>query len=80
LKNTLEKKKPYQINVVMGGGTFLKVGGGKSASQKNYRKILWFELVTVTSQVLKYDVIMFCEHGSNFMQCFLAFNSPYPGL
>jgi len=34
LKNTLEKKKPYQINVVMGGGTFLKVGGGQKCQSK----------------------------------------------
>jgi len=31
--------------------------GGTSARQKNYRKILWFELSNVTSQALKYDVI-----------------------
>jgi len=43
----------------VGGGTFFKVGG---TSQKNYRKYLWFELVTVTSQALKYDVINFCQH------------------
>jgi len=32
-------------------------GGGTSARQKYYRKFLWFELATVTSQALKYDVI-----------------------
>jgi len=35
----------------MSGGTFLKVGG-TSASQNNDIKFLWFELATVTSQVL----------------------------
>jgi len=40
----------------MDGGTFFKVGG-TSSRQKNYRKILWFELATVTSQALKYGVI-----------------------
>jgi len=30
---------------------------GTSARQKIYRKFLWFELATVTSQALKYDVI-----------------------
>jgi len=43
----------------MGGGTFFKVGGGK---QKNYRKLLWFELAIVTSRVLEYDAINFCQH------------------
>jgi len=38
-------------------GTFFKVGGVTSARQKNYRKFLWYELATVTSQALKYDVI-----------------------
>jgi len=31
-----------------------------SASQKIYIKILWFELATVMSQALEYDVINFC--------------------
>jgi len=43
----------------MGGGTFFKVGGHKSARQKNYKKFLWFELASVTSQALKYDVITY---------------------
>jgi len=33
--------------------------GGTSIRQKNYIKFLWFELATVTSQVLKYDVISY---------------------
>jgi len=37
-------------------GTFSKVGG-TSARQKYYRKVLWCELATVTSQALEYDVI-----------------------
>jgi len=32
---------------------------GTSARQKNYIKFLWFELATVTSQALKYDVITY---------------------
>jgi len=44
----------------MGAGTIFKVEG-TSARQKNYN-ILWFELATVTSQALKYDVINFCQH------------------
>jgi len=31
--------------------------GGRNSRLKNYRKILWFELATVTSQALKYGVI-----------------------
>jgi len=47
-------------------GTFFKVGG-TSARQKHYRKVLWFQLVTVTSQALEYDVITYtpCE-GLNY--------------
>jgi len=33
--------------------------GDTNARQKNYRKFLWFELATVTSQGLKYDVITY---------------------
>jgi len=33
------------------------VHGGTGALQKNYSKFLWFELATVTSQALKYDVV-----------------------
>jgi len=32
------------------------------ARQKNYGKILYFELATVMSQALKCDVINFCQH------------------
>jgi len=39
----------------MDGGTFIKVGG-TSARQNKYRNFWWFELATVTSQALKYDV------------------------
>jgi len=50
----------------MGDGTFIKVGG-TSARQKNYRKFSWFELATVTSQALKYDVITYTPHeGLNY--------------
>jgi len=45
----------------MGGGIFLKVGD-TSATHKNCRKILWFDVPIVTSQALKYDVINFCQH------------------
>jgi len=30
----------------------------------NYREFLWFELVTVTSQALKYDVITYTPYES----------------
>jgi len=49
----------------MDDGTFFKVGGttdNTSASHKNYRKCLWFDLATVTSKALKYDVINFCQN------------------
>jgi len=46
----------------MGGGTSFKVGGGTSACQQNYRKFLCFELVTVASQALKYDVITYTPY------------------
>jgi len=42
--------------------------GGTSARQKNDRKFLWFELATVTSQALKYDVI-----------AYTVCNTPYEG-
>jgi len=42
-------------------GTFFKVGG-TIARQKNYRKFLWFELATVTSQAMKYDVITYTPY------------------
>ena len=35
--------------------------GGTNGNPKQYRKIL-FELTTVASQALKYDVINFCQH------------------
>jgi len=50
----------------MGGGTSFKVGG-TSARQTNYRKFLRFELATVTSQALKYDVITYTPYeGLNY--------------
>jgi len=45
---------------IIGEGTLFKGEGGTSASQENYRKCLLFELATVTSQALEYDVIKFC--------------------
>jgi len=52
--------------MTMGGGTFFKVGGHKCMS-KNYKKFLWFELATVTSQALKYDVIIYTPYvGLNY--------------
>jgi len=44
--------------MAMGGGTFFKVGGHKCTSN-NHSKFLWFELATVTSQSLKYDVLTY---------------------
>ena len=49
------------LQVDMGGGTFFKLGRLKCTS-KNYGISLWFELVTLTSQALKYDVSNFCQH------------------
>jgi len=49
------------LDTSMRSGTFFKLGGTRS-SQKNCRKILWFELATVTSQAMKDDVINFFEH------------------
>jgi len=52
----------------IGGGTFFKVGGNKhKRTLKNYRKFLWFELATVTSQALKYYVITYTPYeGLNY--------------
>ena len=36
--------------------------GGTIERQKNYRKLLRFELATVTSHALKYDVITYTPH------------------
>jgi len=41
--------------------------GGTSARQQNCRKILRFELATVTSQALKYDVVSYTPYeGINY--------------
>jgi len=48
------------VTINMGGGTFFKVGG--TSDRQIYRKFLWLELATMTSQALKYDVINFCQH------------------
>ena len=45
----------------MGGGNFFKRGGHK-CTLKNYRKFLWFQLATVTSQALKFDVIAYTPY------------------
>jgi len=56
----------------MGGGTIFKVVRHK-CELKNYIKFLWFELATVTSQALKYDVINSRQAClSNFTQCFIS--------
>jgi len=34
---------------------------GHKWSSKIYRKFLWFELTTMTSEALNYDVINFCQ-------------------
>jgi len=47
----------------MGGGTSSNVWGHKCMS-KNYRNFLWFELATVTSPALKYDVIIYTPYES----------------
>jgi len=46
----------------MGGGTFFKVEGDKCTLKKNYCKILWCDLATVTSQALKYDLITYTPY------------------
>jgi len=51
----------------MVGGTFFKVGGAQKCPSKNYKKFLWFELATVTSQAWKYDVITYTpDEGLNY--------------
>jgi len=45
----------------MGDGTFFKVGGHK-CMPKNYSKFFWFELTTVMSQALKYDVMTYATY------------------
>jgi len=47
----------------MGGGTFFKVGG-TSERQKPLENVLWFELATMMSQSLKYDVITYTPYES----------------
>jgi len=54
------------VLVNMGGGTFFKVEGHK-CTLKNYRKFLWFELATKSSQALKYYVINYTPYeGLNY--------------
>jgi len=66
LSTGLQLQEKDQNHIAKGGGTFFKVGG-TSARQKSYRKLLWFELATVTSQALKYDVITYAPHeGLNY--------------
>jgi len=46
---------------------------GTQVQVKKCTKNLWFELATVTSQLLQYDVInFFSARLSNFMQCFIS--------
>jgi len=52
----------------MGAGTFSKWGG--QVHVKKTRKVLWFELATVTLQALKYDII-------NFIRIFKQFYSTF---
>jgi len=47
----------FQPSTSYHGWRSLFQSGGTSARQKIYRKCLWFELATVTSQPLEYDVI-----------------------
>jgi len=46
----------------MGGGTLFKVRGHKCTLKINYCKIFWYDLATVTSQELKYDVITYTPY------------------
>jgi len=38
--------------------------GGHKCTTKNYRKFLWFELATMTSQALKHDVFTYTQYES----------------
>jgi len=50
----------------MGVGTFFKARGHKLTS-KIYKTFLWFELATVMSKTLKYDVITYTPYeGLNY--------------
>jgi len=61
----------------MGGGTIFNVG--EQVHVKKSRKFFWFELATVTSQALKYDVINFCQHvWVIILKIWSALNDPYP--
>jgi len=51
-------------NLMHGWWNLFQSWGGTSACQKNYRKFLSFELVTVTSQALKYDIITYPPYES----------------
>jgi len=63
-----ESVEPDLIQVTtMGGGTFFKVGGGTSARWKEIIANFVFELASVTSQTLKYDVITYTPYqGLNY--------------
>jgi len=56
------RQGPLDYAQGMGGGTFFKVEGDKCTLKRNYCKILWCDLETVTSQALKYDVITYTPY------------------
>jgi len=58
---------PKSLHIHAHGWRNLSQSGGHKCTSKNYRKILWFELVTVASQALKYDVTTYTPYdGLNY--------------
>jgi len=53
---------PFDYAYGMGGGTFFKAECHKCTLKRNYCKILWYDLATVTSQALKYDGITYTPY------------------
>jgi len=54
--------EPFDMGNAHGWRNLFQSGGGTSARQKNCRNCLWFELETVTSQLLKCDVISYAPY------------------
>jgi len=75
----LQSKPNFTWVASMGAEPFSK-WGGTSPSQKNCRKIFWFELGTVTSQALNYDVINFQFYAMFYKPSTpCIYSTPYPG-
>jgi len=68
--------KSAYITTRMGGGSFFKVGC-TNGNPKTIENCRGFELATVTSQALEYDVINVCQHVQAILCNILyAFNDP----